>query len=437
MGYSSKDACPFLMKGTLKVYECEVFVEDVVDVLLKETRCNITMHEILPQRMCLFQKEYLYLETRNRELKRFQRSDMSMFLEIAEYMRLQPPIKMPELFENPQASVVSEQVIDEVKEEENVDETQKCRDVDWRENEIISTRITNQKQCESCWAIVATEIVQAIVRIRYKLTDFPARSAQQLINCDKSGKGDLKNNGCKGGNYLNSWGVQGDEGFLSPYASEEEFPYLGRDEVCVEDISSPIKVTASGVLNIDMQGTRATKYVGTDLEICIALQSNPLAIIINDRALRRHGLGSTILSNEDYLQDEEDDKTCSEHINHAVTLVGYSSGDAESGPYWIIKNSWDADWALNGFAHFKANISDRSVEKDKYGCYGTFSMRRFVAFPVKVHMHPAPKYHEEYQATESEMNQDREYPSHASASSPEFLLCLILGYIMFIFRTRP
>ena len=38
---------------------------------------------------------------------------------------------------------------------------------------------------------------------------------------------------------------------------------------------------------------------------------------------------------------------CGVELNHAVTVVGYSNTDAN--PYWIVRNSWGADWGEDGY----------------------------------------------------------------------------------------
>jgi hypothetical protein len=41
---------------------------------------------------------------------------------------------------------------------------------------------------------------------------------------------------------------------------------------------------------------------------------------------------------------------CGQELNHAVTVVGYSSRDVET-PYWIVRNSWSALWGDQGYVN--------------------------------------------------------------------------------------
>jgi hypothetical protein len=53
---------------------------------------------------------------------------------------------------------------------------------------------------------------------------------------------------------------------------------------------------------------------------------------------------------------------CGTNVNHAVTMIGYGT-DNKGTPYWLIRNSWGANWGENGYIRVL-----RSTEKGPGTC---------------------------------------------------------------------
>ena len=54
-----------------------------------------------------------------------------------------------------------------------------------------------------------------------------------------------------------------------------------------------------------------------------------------------------------------DKERCGCDVDHAVLMVGY--GEEDGTEYWIVKNSWAADWGEDGYIRFAINGVGRGI----------------------------------------------------------------------------
>lgn len=190
---------------------------------------------------------------------------------------------------------------------------------DWRTKGAV-TAVKNQADCGSCWAFSTTGNIEG----QWFLAGNTLTSAseQELVSCDTT------NDGCEGGlmDYAFEWLVNTRSGEI---VTEASYPYVSGDDTvpsCKSDLSSlTVAATIDGHHDIASSESQMVAYLAAN---------GPISIGVDATSWQTYSGG--ILT----------DCTSTE-VDHGVLAVGYDT--AYSTPYWIIKNSWGADWGEEGY----------------------------------------------------------------------------------------
>nr|BBD74171.1 Ficin 2c [Ficus carica] len=191
---------------------------------------------------------------------------------------------------------------------------------DWRETGIVSP-VKNQGSCGSCWTFSTTGALEAAYKQAFG-KDI-SLSEQQLVDC----AGAFNNFGCNGGLPSQAFEYIKYNGGLE---TEEAYPYTGKNGLCKFSAEN-VAVQVVKSVNITLGAEDELKHaVGIVRPVSVAFQVVRGFHFYKDGVFTSDTCGST-----------------SQDVNHAVLAVGYG---VENGvPYWLIKNSWGADWGIDGY----------------------------------------------------------------------------------------
>jgi len=178
----------------------------------------------------------------------------------------------------------------------------------------MTTPIKNQLQCGSCWTFSATETIESANLLAGKITTSKWLAPQEIVDCDTGG------DGCNGG-----WPNQAMEWVISAGGldTESSYPYTGQDGQCA---------SSTGTIGATIKSVNGP--IATEPAMYQQLQSSPLSICADAEPW------------QDYTGGILTAAQCSNSIDHAIQLTGYNPSQ---GGYWIVRNSWGADWGEQGF----------------------------------------------------------------------------------------
>jgi len=199
--------------------------------------------------------------------------------------------------------------------------------IDWRDYNLV-TPVKNQGQCGSCWAFSTTGTIEgAHARRTGKLVSL---SEQQLVDCVRA------NSGCYGGFPFKALEYVIKKGGIDTEAS---YPYEQRLGPCRFDKFEDKNNIGAHVAD----AKKISKGDEQDLKKAVGMYG-PVSIAIDAShysfQLYQSGIYSEPYCNPYYME-------------HAVLAVGYGSEDGND--YWIVKNSWGADWGDEGYIKMARN----------------------------------------------------------------------------------
>ncbi|KAF2073311.1 hypothetical protein CYY_005364 [Polysphondylium violaceum] len=211
---------------------------------------------------------------------------------------------------------------------------------DWREHGAV-TPVKNQGQCGSCWTFSTTGNVEGQNFLAAK-NPLVGLSEQNLVDCSNNcmeyENQKVCNAGCDGGLQPIAYEYIIQAGGID---TEQAYPYTAVDGTCKFDASS-VGAKITSYTMVPTNETQIAAFLAT---------TGPLAIAA-DAAEWQFYLGGVF------------DIPCGKSLDHGILIVGYSAQRTILGantPYWIVKNSWGADWGEAGYLKVLRNKNECGV----------------------------------------------------------------------------
>jgi len=205
--------------------------------------------------------------------------------------------------------------------------------VDWRTKNVI-TPVKDQGQCGSCWAFSTVEEIETDwIMAGNSMVEL---SPEQIVDCD------TVDQGCNGGDtvtaykYVEGAGLESESSY--PYTSGLASVFTGSGSGSGSNPSSTCSYNAADVV-VNITGfSYGTTGNNENLFMSNVATIGPMSVCLATGGWQTYTSGILTAA------------TCGTQVDHCVQVVGYNTASS-AGKYWIVRNSWNTDWGIQGYIY--------------------------------------------------------------------------------------